>query len=524
MVGSSKKPKSKRASASKQYKIKKKVTEHHRKLRKEAKNAPSRSKSKKDPGIPNLFPMKERLLEQMKEARAQNPAVQEIDVESNLQSERRLENMLKRAEARSIAFQELHQEHEKVSYEPALEGRKDNSKKAYYKEFQKVVELSDVILQVLDARDPLGCRALQVEEYVMNAGASKRIILILNKIDLVPKDVAEKWLKYLRQQMPTVAFKASTQSQRNNISRSSVSTDIASKDLLSSSDCLGAENLMQLLKNYCRNLGMKTTITVGVIGFPNVGKSSVINSLKRTKVCTVGSTPGITKVAQEIYLDKNIKLLDCPGIVFGRVTNEEDKMKVLLRNCVKVELVEDPVGAVDFLLSKCKMEQLVALFDVPYCSTSRDFLIHLSRKRGKLRKGGIPDLESAARTVIVDWNAGKIPFYTVPPKEAPVATSSAILTTWSKEFKLTDLVKVETDLLDKAAPKGKFGKSMVAFTSGDSMEIDENAGLGDDEEEEHLYQFDVASDQSGADMAIEEGEEDDEDESEVDLPALMDDS
>src|SRR2546426_491379 len=62
-----------------------------------------------------------------------------------------------------------------------------------------------------------------------------------------------------------------------------------------------------------RNLKLKTAVTVGIIGYPNVGKSSLINSLKRSKAVGVGATPGFTKVVQEIQLDKNVKLLDCPG-------------------------------------------------------------------------------------------------------------------------------------------------------------------------------------------------------------------
>ncbi|KAJ3099974.1 Guanine nucleotide-binding protein-like 3 [Phlyctochytrium planicorne] len=528
--GGAKKPKSKRQSASKQYKISKKVNEHNRKMRKEAKNAPTRSKLKKDPGIPNLFPMKEQLLEKIKDLKSSKGSEPIANIHKTLDAEKRLEEMRRLAEARSLAFQEAAANPEDVVFEPAAEGRKDNSKKAYYKEFQKVVELSDVILEVLDARDPLGCRAKQVEEYVMNAGASKRIILVLNKIDLIPKQVAEKWLKYLRQQLPTVAFKASTQSQRTHLSRSNVSTDIASDELLSSSECLGADNLMQILKNYSRNSGMKTTITVGVIGFPNVGKSSVINSMKRTRVCTVGSTPGITKFAQEVLLDKNIKLLDCPGIVFGRATSEEDKWKVLLRNCVKVELVEDPVGAVDFLLSKCKIDHLVELYNIPYCSNSKDLLILLSKKRGKLRKGGVPDLDSTARSILVDWNSGKIPFYTVPPKEQVLENSSSIVTSWSEEFKLPDIVSVETEMLEKVT-KGRKA-TMVAYSNQDTMDVDENPDF-DGDEMNGGYELDldkgfknskkkVAFDATDDDEDIAE-DEDDEDDDDTELPTFMED-
>jgi nuclear GTP-binding protein len=61
---------------------------------------------------------------------------------------------------------------------------------------------------------------------------------------------------------------------------------------------LGASTLLSLLKNYCRSQNIKTSITVGIIGYPNVGKSSLINSLKRSKAVGVGATPGFTKVMQ----------------------------------------------------------------------------------------------------------------------------------------------------------------------------------------------------------------------------------
>lgn len=115
---------------------------------------------------------------------------------------------------------------------------------------------------------------------------------------MVPKENVEKWLKYLRNDYPTVAFKATTQEQRKHLNQSGISTDLASKSLLQSSECLGADILIQLLKNYCRNLNLKTSISVGIIGYPNVGKSSLINSLKRVKAVGVGATPGFTKTLQ----------------------------------------------------------------------------------------------------------------------------------------------------------------------------------------------------------------------------------
>ena len=90
--------------------------------------------------------------------------------------------------------------------------------------------------------------------------------------------------------------------------------------MTSLSTAVGTENLLNVLKNYARVEGDKKSkqlITVGVVGFPNVGKSSLINSLKRSKAAATGNTPGVTKAMQEIQLDKNIVLIDSPGVVLS---------------------------------------------------------------------------------------------------------------------------------------------------------------------------------------------------------------
>jgi nuclear GTP-binding protein len=125
-------------------------------------------------------------------------------------------------------------------------------------------------------------------------------VLILNKVDLVPKEVVVGWLRFLRQSYPTLAFKASTQQQRRGrgVSRFPLVLTVsaaavgASADALNSSTALGADRLISLLKNYSRSLDIKTSISVGVVGYPNVGKSSLINSLKRSRAVGVSSTPG----------------------------------------------------------------------------------------------------------------------------------------------------------------------------------------------------------------------------------------
>ncbi|XP_045393555.1 guanine nucleotide-binding protein-like 3-like protein [Lemur catta] len=320
------------------------------------------------------------------------------------------------------------------------------TRKAYYKEFRKVVEYSDVLLEVLDARDPLGCRCFQMEESVLRAEGNKKLVLVLNKIDLVPKEVVEKWLEYLQNELPTVAFKASTQHQIKNLNRCSVPVDQASESQLRSRACFGAENLMRVLGNYCRLGEVHTHIRVGVVGLPNVGKSSLINSLKRSRACSVGAVPGVTKFMQEVYLDKFIRLLDAPGIVPG----PNSEVGTILRNCVHVQKLADPVTPVETILQRCNLEEISNYYGVSGFQTTEQFLIAVAQRLGKKKKGGIYSQEQAAKAVLADWVSGKISFYTLPPPThtLPAHLSAEIVKEMTEVFDIEDTEQANEDTME----------------------------------------------------------------------------
>lgn len=437
--------KSRRVPAARRYKILKKIAASKRKKEKEAKKLPKKSAKQKLIQIPNVCPFKEKIIEEVEADKARREEEKRQKIEKmklereEMKKKQTLESMV--VDAAQRAEDHVEKEGENDNYQNSQQRTKENSLKSYFKEFKKVVDAADVILEVCDARDPLGTRCNEVTTIIRESGGQKKHVLILNKCDLIPRENLDKWIKYLRKFGPVVPFKASTQAQKKNIGRRRFIKNRPQNNQLST--CVGADLLMSLLANYCRNKDLKTSIRVGIVGIPNVGKSSIINSLKRRRACQVGATPGITKSMQEVEIDSHIKLIDSPGIIFQRPKNESPDEFFALKNAQHVNTVQDPFPLASDILKRASVMYFCKLYDITEYRSPEEFLSKKALKMGKLIRGGVPDVRTAARSLIQDWNTGKIKYCTQPPVDSSmdVHLSASIVTSTAeqKEFNVDNL-------------------------------------------------------------------------------------
>jgi nuclear GTP-binding protein len=526
-----KKGKSKRTTLKDKYKIQRRVTETHRKRKKEAKRDAKNGvkkvdPKKRDPGIPNSWPFKQDLLKDIQRARERQQQQQQ-EHKDKRQEELRLlrEHQASGGSCRSVeelmakATQDRQAFNAKQGGGHTINDNDDNndedttnrsdgkvaagqqSRRAYLRELKKVVDTADVLLQVLDARDPVGSRIHKTLEDVILSKADKRMVLVLNKIDLVPKEVVGRWLTVLRRSHPTIAIKAS----KDGLGSSSGEDP----DAATSSVPVGMDGLLQLLKNYARTGGTggksKTTIVVGVIGYPNVGKSSIINALKRSRAVGVSARPGFTTSMQEVVLDRNVRLLDSPGVVF-------DDNTALLGNCVDAESIDDPIPAVDALLRRCNPQSLIMTYNIPAFpqGDTMMFLAMVAKSYGRVLKGGIPDKVGAARAVLKDWNHGKIPYYTVPPRDAEPDVEkggAVIVSSFGAEF---DLSKFDDQVLNSLKESDEMDFVQLENDGDSSAVAQESQALA-------KYLSKGGEDSDDEDMEDESGSEDDDDDDEDEM-------
>ncbi|XP_053723689.1 guanine nucleotide-binding protein-like 3 isoform X1 [Synchiropus splendidus] len=428
---------SKRMTCAKRFKIQKKVREHHRKVRREAKKKGVSKRVKKDPGVPSSAPFKEEVLREAEQRRLQ------IEEQKEKQRQAKKEERAKKrkAEKEDGAKEPTAKKARQVeAAEKRSEKTRDKGSKQFMcSELNKVINASDVVIEVLDARDPLGCRCPQLEESVLSK--NKKLLFLLNRIDLVPRQNVNQWLQHLQKEGPVVAFKASRKYQhdtpQSKKKRFVPSNDVA--DLSNAASCFGGSCLVELLSDYATSMKEGALLKVGVVGFPSVGKSSVINGVKGAVVCSAGVQRGLTKHMQEVHVAKNVNLLDSPALV---ASPSNSPACLALRSLQMEEAQQSVLEAVRVLLKQCDKTQVILQYNIPDYRNSTEFLTLLAKKWGFQKKGAL-DTVQAAVTFLNNWTGPRMSYYCKPPNSAapPAYMSEAVVAQMKEGW---DLQKLQT--------------------------------------------------------------------------------
>jgi len=309
----------------------------------------------------------------------------------------------------------------------------------------------------VDCRNPLLFRSKDLEKYVKEVDGLKRNMILLNKADFLTTQQRKSWSKYLKENIGATkfAFFSAIQEDLEDIEETleqehqvleqkfddinlrnvddenaeNVNNEIEENDTASGcseaiseadydEDCkvLTCSELMDLFRSFKRH--DSELITVGFIGYPNVGKSSTINKLLNSKKVRVSETPGKTKHFQTLILSEDITLCDCPGLVMPSIVSS--KAAMILNGILPVDQLRDHVPAVQLLLQYIPTHVLeytygLVLPQEPEILGVEQVLTAYAILRGFMAIGGRTDQSRSARIMLKDFVAGKLLYCKAPP-------------------------------------------------------------------------------------------------------------
>lgn len=250
------------------------------------------------------------------------------------------------------------------------------------------IKLVDCLIYLLDSR----CIAASFNPKLNQLAGEKPILYVLNKADLVDKDDLSEWLKYFKaNNMQVVICNSAT----GNTSKVIDGIKILNKNLI---------------EKY-QNKGVNRSIRAMVVGIPNSGKSTLINSLCGAKRTITGDRPGVTRGKQWVVLTKGIELLDTPGTLWPSFENQEYAKHLAFVGSINEDIL-NIVELAEEMIAFCKSNYLQTFLqrykmtDLP--ENNQDCLEFIAKKRGFLLKGGVLDIERLASTIIDDFRKGRL--------------------------------------------------------------------------------------------------------------------
>lgn len=347
----------------------------------------------------------------------------------------------------------------------------------FWRQLWRCVERSDLLVQIVDSRDPDFYYCRDLTRYVAEVGASKRLVLLVNKADFLSPELRAQWVSYFQEQgVDALFFSALREVKRQQKAASSTRPrgEVQPEDVpVPDSDDEGkaaseheaveedgegpsdedspAQCPMGLLAWDDQDVLDSTALlealaarlpldggdepstsgngTIGFVGYPNVGKSTVINALLGTKKVGMSKTPGKTKHIQTLEIAHlGITLCDCPGLVFPSVV--ATRAHLVINNTVPLDDLKECFTPVGLIIKKVGLVTVLAKYDcAKYVQDARDrsgdhwlddthaFLAAFAVSRNHFLRVGVPDENWAARKVLRDYVSGEL-LHCEPPPEA----------------------------------------------------------------------------------------------------------
>ncbi|VDN06842.1 unnamed protein product [Thelazia callipaeda] len=393
-----------------------------------------------------------------------------------------------------------------------------------WRQLWRVIERSDIIVQILDARNPLLFRNIDLEAYVKECNISKQNLYLINKVDLLSEEQIESWRNWFAKNNMDAVFWSALDSETvasvnikgefedcdsnessSNLEfaiekthdeaqiESSEKADIYCKNEKNISNCKrkisgNSDSLEKIpvlhtsteLLTFLKSRGhiredviYGRPLVIGMVGYPNVGKSSTINKILNQKKVSVSATPGKTRHLQTLLVDDTLVLCDCPGLVMPSFALSRSEM--ILNGILSIDHMREYISPVTLLLSRIPRRYLEHTYSVMLTSSdstddgseaplsAHDLLTAIAFIRGYMSSSGVADCSRAARLVLKDVVNGKVKWVAAPPNID------------QKEFD-----KLTYDI----------------HANGDSMKSRPNKGIMQQLEKRHLLQDMKASDKS----------------------------
>ena len=263
---------------------------------------------------------------------------------------------------------------------------------------QENIKLIDLIIELVDARVPLSSRNPDIDEL----GKNKARLILLNKADLAEERLNDEWVEYFKEKGYSAV---KVNSKKGG----------------------GIKSIQSVIQEACkekterdRKRGiLNRAVRAMVVGIPNVGKSTFINALAGKACAKTGNKPGVTKGKQWIRLNKNVELLDTPGILWPKFEDQQVGLKLAFIGSIKDEILQTEELAAE-LVRFLKSEYpgvLEEKYDIPEADDVYECIRNIAESRHCLVRGSELDTEKAAAILLDDFRGGRLGCITLEKPE-----------------------------------------------------------------------------------------------------------